>query len=117
MTSANSISTRVTGVGAALEHAHAIIDEFKVLDEALVFAEILAQREIEGVDRTDPFGRRDRAFAIDLHLDDRLRDGDEIALRIVAPLDIDAKALDLEEIGNFAEHAARQQFEDASAPS
>ena len=53
------------GIGAALENADAIIDEFEILDEALIFAEILAQREIERVDRPVAFGGRDQQLAID----------------------------------------------------
>ena len=47
-------------VGAALEHADAIIDEPNVLDEALIGAEILAQREIERVDGAIAFGGGNR---------------------------------------------------------
>ena len=51
-------------VGAALKHAHAIIDEPHVLDKALIGAKILAQREIERVDRAIAFGGGNAALAI-----------------------------------------------------
>src|SRR6202023_2562993 len=58
-------------VGSTVENADAKIDEFEVFDKALIFAEILAQREIERVDWPLAFGRRDQDFAVDTHLDAR----------------------------------------------
>src|SRR5271170_794526 len=43
-------------LGAAVENAHAVIGEFKSLDVALILAKVLAQREIERIDRTDALG-------------------------------------------------------------
>src|SRR5438128_8842000 len=43
-------------LGAAVEDAYAIIGELEPLDVALVLAEVLAQREVERVDRADAFG-------------------------------------------------------------
>ena len=71
-----SISTRVTACGAAIEDAHAIVGEFKPGDEALIFAEVLAQREIERIDRTDAFGDRNEFLVADFDLHHRLANGD-----------------------------------------
>src|SRR5262249_51597013 len=98
-------------VGSAVENADAKIDKFEVFDKALIFAEILAQCEIERIDWPLAFGRRDQGFVSDTHLDDRLRHGDEIALRIVAALDIDAKAFDLEIFRHLPENSAGQKLE------
>src|SRR5581483_10966727 len=51
---------------AAIEDTHAIIGEREPGDVALIFAEVLAQREIERVDRTDAFGDRDQLLVADL---------------------------------------------------
>ena len=96
-------------VGSALENPDPEIDEFEIFDKALIFAEILAQGEVERIDRTLALGGRDQGLAIDVDLDDRLRHRDEIALRIVAALDIDAKALDFEIIRHFPKHPAGEQ--------
>src|SRR5664279_3002929 len=79
-------------VGSTLENPDPEIDEFEVFDKTLIFAEILAQGEVERIDRTLAFGGGDQGFAVDAYFDDRLRHRDEIALCIVAALDIDAKA-------------------------
>src|SRR5271170_5804835 len=43
-------------LGAAIEDANAVIGELKSLDVALIFAKVLAQHEVERIDRTDAFG-------------------------------------------------------------
>ena len=58
-------------VGSALKNADAKIDELEVFDK-VIFAEIFSQCEIERVDWSFAFGRRDQGFAIDVDLDDRL---------------------------------------------
>ena len=106
-----SISTRVTALGAAVEDTHAVVDQLQALDVFLVLAEILAQRDVERVDGAVAFGRRDQMLAGDVDLDHRQRDGDALAVRIVALLDIDVELLDLEIIRHLAERAPRQQIE------
>ncbi len=53
-------------LGAALEDTHAVIDELEALDLLLVLAEILAQRQVERVDRAVAFGRRDQPLVADV---------------------------------------------------
>src|SRR5215468_1223954 len=43
-------------LGAAVEDAHAVVGELETLDVFLVLAEVLAQREVEGIDRAVAFG-------------------------------------------------------------
>ena len=45
------------GVGAAREDTHLVIDQFEIVDEALIAAEILAQRIVERVDRAVALAR------------------------------------------------------------
>ena len=64
---------------AAVEDTHAIIDQLQPLDVSLVFAKILAQRDVERIDRTVALGGRDQRLAGDLDLHHRHRDGDALA--------------------------------------
>ena len=48
------------GVGAALEDADLVVDQPQALDQRLVAAEILAQRDVERVDRAVALGGRDQ---------------------------------------------------------
>ena len=47
-------------LGAGVEDTHAVVGEIEPLDVALVLAEVLAQREVEGVDGAVAFGRRNQ---------------------------------------------------------
>ncbi len=98
-------------VGAALKDAHAIIQEFEVLDVLLIDAEILAQRQIERVDGAVALGGRNQGLFADADLDDRLRGRIERAGGIELALDADVETLDVEKFGHAAQNAARQQFE------
>src|SRR3954454_6456149 len=97
--------------GAAVEDAHAVVGQLEPVDIALVFPEILAQREVQRVDRTDAFRGRDQRLAVNLDLDDRQRHRDALADRIVALFDIDVELFDVEVIRHHAEYAPRQEFE------
>ena len=88
-----SIRTRVTASVPPREDAHLVIDEVEVLDEALIAAEILAQRLVERIHRAVALPDRHHRLAVDAHLDGRLRHGDEIADRVVTPLDHDAERI------------------------
>ena len=101
------------GLGAAREDTHLVVDELDVLDVLLVAAEVLAQRPVERVDRAVAFADRPQRLvvAVDEHLDDRLRHGDQLAARVVAPLDHDAEAVDGEIARHALQRAPRQQLE------
>ena len=43
------------GSRAAIEDTHLVVGEFEIGDEALIFAEILAQRHVKGIDRAIAF--------------------------------------------------------------
>src|ERR1700692_1398720 len=98
-------------LGAAVEDAHAIVREIEALDVFLVLAEILAQREVERVDRAVALGGGDQVGAVDRDLDDRERDRHALALGADALLDIDVELLHVEIIRHAAEKAARQELE------
>ena len=66
-------------IGAAVEDTHLVVDELEIVDVALILAEVLAQRDVERIDRAVAFGGRDQRLAVDAHLDHRLGHGDEIA--------------------------------------
>src|SRR6202795_5260301 len=63
------------GLRAAVEDTHALDGEFEPGDEALIFTELLAQRQVERIDRTDAFGDRDEMLVADSQLHHRLADG------------------------------------------
>jgi hypothetical protein len=48
------------GAGAAVEDAHLVVDQLEVRRCALVLAEVLAQRDVERVDRAVALGDRDQ---------------------------------------------------------
>ena len=98
-------------VGAALEHSHPIVAQLHVVDICLVGPEILAQREVERVDRAVALGGRNHPIVADAELHDRLRGRIGDARRDDLALDADVETLDFEEVGHPAQHAARQQFE------
>ena len=77
----------------------------------LVDAEVLAQREIERVDRAVALGGRDEPLLADADLHHRLRGRIGDAGRDQLALDADMEALDGEEFRHAAEHAARQKLE------
>ena len=52
--------------GAAIEDTHAVVDQLQALDIFLVLAEVLAQRDVERVDRAVAFGGRDQPLAGDI---------------------------------------------------
>src|SRR6478609_8762589 len=94
---------------AAIEDTHAVIDQLQAFDVFLIFAEVLAQRDIERVDGAVAFRRRDQPLAGDIDLDHRERHRDALAVGIVALLDIDVELLDAEIFRHPAERTPRQQ--------
>ena len=99
------------GLGAPREDTDLVIDQLEIGDEALIAAEIFPQRVVERVDRAVALADRHHALAVDAHLDGRLRHGDQLAQRVVPPLDQHAERIHLEELRHVAEHAPGQQLE------
>ena len=60
-------------VGAALEDAHAEVEQLQILDMLLVDAEVLAQRQVERIDGAVAFGGGDHRLLADADLHHRLR--------------------------------------------
>ena len=52
-------------LGAAVEDAHPVVGELEPLDIALILAEVLAQRDVEGIDRAVALGGGDQILAVD----------------------------------------------------
>ncbi|GCC47017.1 hypothetical protein chiPu_0031074, partial [Chiloscyllium punctatum] len=98
-------------LGAAIEDTHAVVDQLQAIDVLLVLAEVLAQRDVERIDRAIAFGGRDQMLAVDIDLHHRERHGHTLAVGVVALLDIDVELLDLKIFRYLAERAARQQIE------
>src|SRR6202030_1809853 len=94
---------------AGVEDADSIIGEFEPGDVALILAEVLAQREVERVDRAFAFGSRDQSLPADLHLHHRHAHGDALALGVDALLDIDVEFLHVEVARHLAEEPPRQE--------
>src|SRR5215472_10623035 len=84
------------GLGAAIEDADAIIRQRESGDETLIFAEVLAQRQIERVHWPDALGYRNQLFVANFDLHHRLTHGHSLAFGIVALLDIDVEFFDIE---------------------
>jgi hypothetical protein len=99
------------GVAAAGQDADLVVDEVEVLDEALIAAEVLPERVVERVHRAVALAHGHDRLAVDAHLDGRLRNRNEFAERVVAPLDQDAERIHLEELRHIAERAPREQLE------
>src|SRR5580692_12799908 len=51
-------------LGAAVENAHPVVGELEPLDMALILADVLAQRDVEGVDRAVALAGRDQVLAV-----------------------------------------------------
>src|SRR5215510_13255122 len=96
---------------AGVEDTHAVIGELEAADVALVLAEVLAQRHVERMDRAAALTRRDQRLVADLDLHHRHRDGDALAERVVALLDIDVELHHVEIARDLAERTPRQQIE------
>src|SRR5262249_24979135 len=96
---------------APIEDSDPIVGQFETGDERLVFAEILAQRKVEGVDRPIALSRRDQVLLPDLHLDHRHGDGLPLAFGAEALLHPDIERFDVKIRRHGAEHPARQQLE------
>jgi hypothetical protein len=111
--SADSISTRVTAAVAAIQDADLEIDQLDVGDLGLVFAEILAQRDVERVDRAvDRFGHRHALVSPSIeHLHHRLGHRLQLAVGVEAALDHDSGSFDAKKSGTGAQHAPGEQFE------
>src|ERR1700722_3059667 len=97
--------------GAGVEDTHAVVREREAVDVALVLAEVLAQREVERIDRAVALGRRDQLVVADRDLHDREAYSDALARGVDPVLDIDVELGDLEIVGHPPEHASRQQLE------
>jgi hypothetical protein len=98
-------------LGAGVEDTHAIIGELQPGDVALIFAEVLAQREVERIDRAVAFGGGDQKVVADLHLHHRHADGDAFALGVDALLDADVEFLHVEVARHLAEEPPGEQLE------
>ncbi len=105
-------------LGATLGDAHLEVDQLHVVDTGLVRAKILTQRLGERVDRAavramgiEAFGHRKLLFVADLHHHHRFRQAHHLVAPVLAPLDRDLVALDLEELRQGAQHPQRQQLE------
>src|SRR4051812_9283850 len=76
-------------LGAAVENAHPIVGEIEGIDIFLILAEVLAQCEVERVDRAVALRGRDHAVSVDRHLHHRHGDGHALAFGADPLLDVD----------------------------
>ena len=106
-----SMRTRVTASVPPVRMRTLKSTQLEVVDEALVAAEILAERIVERIHRAVAFADRQHRLAVDAHLHRRLRHGDEVAHGIVPALDHHPKRFHLEELRHIAEEPPRQQLE------
>ena len=111
--SALSIITRGHRAGRLVgrQDAHLVIDQPPILEVGRVFAEVLAQRRVERIDRTAALGHRHQMLVADSDLDGCLRQRDQLADRVEAPFDGHPVAVDAEVFGHLAERAPRHQLE------
>src|SRR5690606_8920329 len=98
-------------LGAAIEDTHLEVGQRQVRDLMLELAEVLAQRDVERVDRPVALGDRHLLFPVDDELHDRLGDGLDIAVGVVAALDHAVEGRDLEEIGHRAQRPLGESLE------
>ena len=111
------MSTRVTASRAGIEDTHAIICEFDPRDVFLVLAEVLAQRHVERMDRAVAFRGRDQRRRRRSSLSRPHGDGDALAARIEALLDIGIEFFHVEEFWHLAERRPAKSSNEASAAS
>ncbi len=83
------------GLGAAVQYAYLEIRKHQISDLVLIAAHVLAQRQIECIDRSMPLSDGHPRLTIDLHTDNGFRDGLDIAICIEAPLDHAAEGVRL----------------------
>src|SRR6266850_712694 len=98
-------------LGAAIEDTDAVVDQLQAFDVFLVFAEILAQRDVKRVDGTVALRRRDQFLAVDVDLHHRHCHRDALTVGVVALFDIDIELFDPEIFRHLAKRTPCQQIE------